>query len=103
MVSEQGSHTSSPSSQSSSPVHPKSPIKMSNHSSFLVNPSMKNLAVIAFPTTLKLNSSNFLVRKTQVQALVYGLDLFKFLDGSHPKSSPTVNTDGKQVPHDDYP
>ncbi|KAL4580827.1 hypothetical protein LXL04_017031 [Taraxacum kok-saghyz] len=38
-----------------------------------------------------------------LQALLYGLDLFKYLDGSHPKPLPTVSVDGSSVPHADYP
>ncbi|KAJ9561818.1 hypothetical protein OSB04_006978 [Centaurea solstitialis] len=75
---------------------------MSSDSSLLLNPSMKDLTVVTLPATLKLTTSNYLAWKTQVEALLYGLDLFKFIDGSHPTPKPTTAADGSETPHKDY-
>ncbi|KAK9048876.1 hypothetical protein SSX86_032155 [Deinandra increscens subsp. villosa] len=71
-------------------------------SSLLLNPSMKDLTVVTFPATLKLTDSNYLAWKTQVEALLYGLDLYKFIDGSYPAPQPVIATDGTKTPHEDY-
>ncbi|KAJ9550636.1 hypothetical protein OSB04_014681 [Centaurea solstitialis] len=75
---------------------------MSSDSSLLLNPSMKDLTVVTLPATLKLTTSNYLAWKTQVEALLYGLDLFKFINGSHPAPKPTTAADGSETPHKDY-
>ncbi|KAK9072095.1 hypothetical protein SSX86_008527 [Deinandra increscens subsp. villosa] len=70
--------------------------------SLLLNPSMKDLTIVTLPATLKLTSSTYLAWKTQVEALLYGLDLHKFIDGTHPSPSPTVSADGKSTPNPAY-
>ena len=75
---------------------------MTGATSLLVNPSMKDLTIITLPPTLKLTSSNYLAWKTQIEALLYGLDLFKYIDGSHRALKPTTNTDGTEIPHKDF-
>ncbi|KAK9057099.1 hypothetical protein SSX86_024466 [Deinandra increscens subsp. villosa] len=108
MVSEQGSLPITPqsSSPSSSPTksRPATPTKTMSDasSSLLLNPSMKDLTVVTLPPTLKLTGSNYLAWKTQVEALLYGLDLYKFIDGSHPAPKPVTATDGTQTPHKDF-
>ncbi|KAJ9544048.1 hypothetical protein OSB04_023755 [Centaurea solstitialis] len=58
---------------------------------------------LTLPDNSKTKLVHFLAWKTQVQALLYGLDLFKFLDDSHPKLLPTISADESQVSHADYP
>ncbi|KAK9065203.1 hypothetical protein SSX86_016586 [Deinandra increscens subsp. villosa] len=97
MISQLGSNNTTPTHSRSS-----SPTTMTNSSSSLVNLSMKDLTIVTLPSNLKLTSLNFLSWKTQVQALLYGLDLFNFLDGTHPKPTPTINADGTQIPAATY-
>ncbi|KAD0332310.1 hypothetical protein E3N88_44440 [Mikania micrantha] len=60
------------------------------------------LTVVNFPSSLKLTSTNYLGWKTQVEAILHGLDLFKFIDGSHPPPQPTIAASGISSPHPDY-
>ncbi|KAL4578315.1 hypothetical protein LXL04_014436 [Taraxacum kok-saghyz] len=60
------------------------------------------LTIVNFPSSLKLSSTNYLSWKTQIEALLYGLDLFKFIDGSNPSPAPTVAADGTSKPHKDF-
>ncbi|KAI4297577.1 hypothetical protein L6164_037462 [Bauhinia variegata] len=39
--------------------------------------------IVHFTNVLKLNPSNYIAWKTQIQATLIGYDLFKFIDGSH--------------------
>ncbi|KAD7479737.1 hypothetical protein E3N88_02873 [Mikania micrantha] len=41
-----------------------------------------SLTMVTFPSSLKLTSSNYLSWKTQIEAFLQGLDLFKFINGS---------------------
>ncbi|KAJ0647385.1 putative transcription factor interactor and regulator CCHC(Zn) family [Helianthus annuus] len=60
------------------------------------------VTMVNFPSSLKLTSTNYLSWKTQLDAILQGLDLYKFVDGSHLAPKPTVNTDGSTKPHADY-
>ncbi|KAD3641811.1 hypothetical protein E3N88_31035 [Mikania micrantha] len=64
------------------PPHPESPFTTSIP---LTTPS---LTIVHFPSSLKLSSSNYLGWKTQVEAILHGLNLHKFIDGSFPPPSP---------------
>lgn len=61
-----------------------------------------SLTLVQFPTSLKLSSTNYLSWKTQIEALLHGLDLYKYIDGTHPSPQPTVIV-GISTPHADYP
>lgn len=75
----------------------------STNTSLIVNTTSKdNLTIINFPSTLKLTSTNYLGWKTQIEALLHGLDLYKFIDGTHPPPSPLIAPDGTISPHADY-
>ncbi|KAL4571122.1 hypothetical protein LXL04_017873 [Taraxacum kok-saghyz] len=72
--------------------------------SLLVNTLAKdNITVVSFPSTLKLTATNYLGWKTQIEALLQGLDLYRFIDGTHLAPEPTVAADGSITPHIDYP
>ncbi|KAL4560809.1 hypothetical protein LXL04_032963 [Taraxacum kok-saghyz] len=72
--------------------------------SLLVNTLAKdNITVVNFPSTLKLTATNYLGWKTQIEALLQGLDLYRFIDGTHLAPEPTVAPDGSITPHADYP
>ncbi|KAL4579429.1 hypothetical protein LXL04_015577 [Taraxacum kok-saghyz] len=60
-----------------------------------------SLTLVNFPFSLKLLSTNYISWKTQTEALLYGLDLYKFIDGTNPAPTPTV-TNGVSTPHADY-
>ncbi|KAL4578781.1 hypothetical protein LXL04_014912 [Taraxacum kok-saghyz] len=61
--------------------------------------TVKNdLTVVNFPSTLKLTSTNYLGWKTQIEALLHGLDLYRFIDGTHPPPTPTIAEDGTSTP-----
>ncbi|KAL4568542.1 hypothetical protein LXL04_024156 [Taraxacum kok-saghyz] len=99
MVSEQVSPQITPSS--SPPPSPKTST-MSGESSNLATNLKDNLTIVTFPSTLKLTSTNYLGWKTQVEALLQGLDLYRFMDGTHLAPEPTTAPDGSKVPHTDY-
>ncbi|KAL4574289.1 hypothetical protein LXL04_021117 [Taraxacum kok-saghyz] len=81
---------------------PTSPV-LSNSSSSTINtiPLTNSLTIVQFPPSLKLNSTNYMSWKTQIEALLHGLDLHRFIDGSTPAPAPTV-TNGVSTPHPDY-
>ncbi|KAD6118756.1 hypothetical protein E3N88_10027 [Mikania micrantha] len=60
------------------------------------------ITMITFPSSLKLTSTNYLSWKTQIEAFLQGLDLYKFIDGSHLAPLPTKNADGTTTPHATY-
>ncbi|KAD7478660.1 hypothetical protein E3N88_01796 [Mikania micrantha] len=62
-----------------------------------------NITMVTFPNSLKLTSTNYLSWKTQIEAILQGLDLFKFIDGTHLPPLPTVKPDGSTTPHADFP
>lgn len=72
-------------------------------SSLIVNTSKDNLIIVHFPFTLKLTFTNYLGWKTQIQALLHGIDLYRFIDGTHLPSPLTIAADGTITPHADYP
>ncbi|KAD4585451.1 hypothetical protein E3N88_23052 [Mikania micrantha] len=64
--------------------------------------STPSLTIVHFPSSLKLISTNYLGWKTQVEAILHGLDLFKFIDGTHPPPPPTIDPAGCSIPHPDF-
>ncbi|KAD6119783.1 hypothetical protein E3N88_11054 [Mikania micrantha] len=68
----------------------------------LISKQLQDLTIATFPTSLKLTSTNYLGWKTQIEALLHGLDLYKYIDGSLPPPPPTVAVDGSSTPHKDY-
>ncbi|KAI3826502.1 hypothetical protein L1987_00550 [Smallanthus sonchifolius] len=68
-----------------------------------INTTLNNLTIVSFPASLKLTSTNYLGWRTQVEALLHGLDLYKFIDGTHPPPPPTTAANGIVTPHKDYP
>ncbi|KAD4586359.1 hypothetical protein E3N88_23960 [Mikania micrantha] len=64
------------------------------------NPS--TITMVNFPSSLKLTSTNYLSWKTQIEAFLQGLDLYKFIDGTHPPPLPTLKPDGTSTPHADF-
>ncbi|KAK1408451.1 hypothetical protein QVD17_40235 [Tagetes erecta] len=66
-------------------------------------PIAPTLTLVNFPPSLKLNATNYLGWKTQIEALLHGLDLYKYIDGSYPSPKPTVNAEGVATPHEEYP
>ncbi|KAL4554102.1 hypothetical protein LXL04_039780 [Taraxacum kok-saghyz] len=61
-----------------------------------------SLTLVNFPSSLKLSSANYLSWKTQIEALLHVLDLYKFINGTHLPPKPTA-TNGVSTPHADYP
>lgn len=59
------------------------------------------LTLVQFPSFLKLLSTNYMSWQTHIEALFYGLDLYKFVDGTHPTPQPTIKF-GVSSPHEDY-
>lgn len=68
----------------------------------LITNTLESLTIVNFPATLKLTSTNYLGWKTQIEALLHGLDLYRFIDGTHPAPSPTTAANGSITPHKDY-
>ncbi|KAE8671053.1 filamin A-interacting protein 1-like [Hibiscus syriacus] len=52
----------------------------------------KLLTMITLHNTIKLTPTNYLSWKTQVEAILIGYDLQKFIDGSYPAPPPTTTT-----------
>ncbi|GMJ02146.1 hypothetical protein HRI_003883800 [Hibiscus trionum] len=52
----------------------------------LSNPLDPNnpLTIVTIHNSIKLSSTNYLSWKTQIESILTGYDLFKFIDGSHP-------------------
>ncbi|KAD5961448.1 hypothetical protein E3N88_12921 [Mikania micrantha] len=70
-----------------------------------IHPLTNNAATItmvSFPFSLKLTSTNYLSWTTQIEVILQGLDLYRFIDGSYPAPPPTVNPNGTTAPHADY-
>ncbi|KAD3067736.1 hypothetical protein E3N88_35616 [Mikania micrantha] len=42
------------------------------------------------------------IHLASIEAYLQGLDLYKFIDGSHPPPSPTIKADGTSTPHLDF-
>lgn len=49
-----------------------------------------DLNFVNFPSSLQLTSTNYLGWKTQIEAPLQGLDLYKFVDGSYLPLSKTI-------------
>ncbi|KAJ0798005.1 putative transcription factor interactor and regulator CCHC(Zn) family [Helianthus annuus] len=60
------------------------------------------LTLVTFPSSLKLTSTNYLPWKAQVEAILQGLDLFKFIDGSYPCPAKPTTTGATTTPNPDY-
>ncbi|CAI9269418.1 unnamed protein product [Lactuca saligna] len=76
-----------------------------NSSASVVNSlplSTPSLTLVQVPSSVKLLPINYISWKTQIEALLYGLDLFKFIDRTHLPPKPTI-VDGESTPHTDYP
>ena len=72
------------------------------NSSLITNTHLKDVTIVNFPATLKLTSTGYLGWKTQIKALLHGLDLYGFIDGTHPAPTPTTATDGTIALHKYY-
>ena len=53
-----------------------------------------SLTMITIHNSIKLTPTNYLSWKTQMEAILIGYDLQKFIDGSYPPLPPTINTNG---------
>lgn len=73
------------------------------NTSLIHNISTKdNLTIIKFCCTLKLTSTNYLGWKTQIEALLHGLNLYQYIDGTLLPPTLATNVDGTITPHADY-
>lgn len=54
----------------------------------------KPLTILYLHNTIKLNSTNYIAWKTQMQAQLLGYDLYKFVDGTFPSPPNTITTEG---------
>ncbi|KAD2804380.1 hypothetical protein E3N88_37757 [Mikania micrantha] len=108
VFSRPGCYLSSPSSPCISDRHLSSFSSMSTDSSnespiiTTIPVTTPSLTIVHFPSSLKLLSNNYLGWKTQVEAVLHGLDLFKYIDGFFPPPSPTIDTFGRSIPHPDF-
>ncbi|RVW92402.1 Retrovirus-related Pol polyprotein from transposon RE1 [Vitis vinifera] len=69
---------------------------MANENSQLIIPNAqeptKPLTMITIHNSIKLTPTNYLSWKTQMEAILIGYDLQKFIDGSHPAPPTTITT-----------
>ncbi|KAK9050856.1 hypothetical protein SSX86_030173 [Deinandra increscens subsp. villosa] len=61
-----------------------------------------SLTMVTFSSSLKLTTTNYLSWKTQIEALLQGLVLYKFIDGTHLAPLPTTDAAGKATPHANF-
>ena len=57
---------------------------------------------ISNQNTIKLTSTNYLSWKLQIEALLIGYDLQKFIDGSHPCPPTPITTNNTTIPNLKY-
>lgn len=62
----------------------------------------KPLTVITFNNSIKLTPTNYLAWKTQIEAILIGSDLYKFIDGSAACPPPTITTGSTTTPNPAY-
>ncbi|KAL4562651.1 hypothetical protein LXL04_026679 [Taraxacum kok-saghyz] len=87
---------------SATAVHPSTSVAHNlNTQTLNLQPPTSSITLVQFPSSLKLTSTNYLSWKTQIKALLHGLDLFRFIDGTYPSPSPTI-TDGLSTPHPNF-
>ncbi|KAD0767436.1 hypothetical protein E3N88_43747 [Mikania micrantha] len=75
---------------------------MSTDGIVIINNNPSSITMVTFPSSLKLTTTNYFSWKTQIEAYLQGLDLYKFIDGSHHPPSPTIKADGTSTPHPDF-
>lgn len=52
--------------------------------------------------TIKLTPTNYLSWKMQIEAILFGHDLFKYVDGSFPCPSPVITADDTETINPDF-
>ncbi|KAL5716353.1 hypothetical protein ACHQM5_018062 [Ranunculus cassubicifolius] len=60
------------------------------------------LVIVSIPNITKLNSTNYLSWKLQIEATLIGYGLFKFLDGSWSPPSSTITKENTSSPNPAY-
>lgn len=60
------------------------------------------LTLITIHNSIKLTSTNYLSWKTQIEAILIGYDLHKFIDGSHPSPPATITANNAASPNPAY-
>ncbi|KAJ9548879.1 hypothetical protein OSB04_021422 [Centaurea solstitialis] len=83
--------------------HPFSAINsMDSHQTLPTSDPNKPLVVVNVHSVQKLTPTTYLTWKSQIEALLRGYDLFRFVDGSHPPPSKTVTKADKTEPNPAY-
>ena len=61
----------------------------------------KSLTMIIIHNSIKLTSTNYLSWKLQIEVILIGYDLYKFIDGSYltPMAITTTNNEVSQIPN----
>ncbi|KAE8733511.1 Nucleotide-sugar transporter family protein isoform 1 [Hibiscus syriacus] len=54
---------------------------------------------ISHPSIIKLTSSNYLAWKLQIEAILIGYDLYKYIDNTHPCPPRTITTNNVEAPN----
>lgn len=67
-----------------------------------INEPTKPLTVISFNNSIKLTATNYLAWKTQIEAILIGFDLYKFIDGTNPCPPPTITVESRTTPNPSY-
>lgn len=57
---------------------------------------------ISHQNIIKLTSTNYLSWKLQIEAILIGYDLYKFIDGSHPCPHQTISANDTETLNPDY-
>ncbi|XP_021770835.1 uncharacterized protein LOC110735022 [Chenopodium quinoa] len=61
--------------------------------------STKPFIFVHIPNAIKLTSTNYLSWKMQIEAILIGHDLFKFVDGSYPSPTATITHETTEIPN----
>ncbi|KAL4295158.1 hypothetical protein GQ457_12G010840 [Hibiscus cannabinus] len=60
------------------------------------------LTLVTFHNSIKLTSTNYLSWKTQINSILIGYDIYKFIDGSYPSPTTTITVDNTSSPNPAY-
>lgn len=67
-----------------------------------INTSTTTVSMVFFSNSVKLTSLNYFGWRKQIEAILKGLGLYKYIDGSYPALPVTITTNGVATPNTAY-